>query len=598
MVRLLLAGLLLAASVVAIVAAVPSDMLALRLGVLSPDGSIDGPEAIVSRARWLAPILFVLAAGVWISRSAAVEWLDEAARELWELIRRAIRSSWMGLARREPTAWALLVIVLAGAGLRAAHLTEPVEYDEAWTVMEFVSQSALAGLTEQREANNHVFHTLVARPFFLAAGYSMWAIRLPAFLAGVLLIPMTFLLGRAMGGTAVGLWSAALTVPAGPLLLYSFRARGYAFVALAFVVLLVLGHRALRRPGPGPWLGFVLVASLGAMTIPVMVYPFLATVFWLSLASMARDRTDRRRLLRRLGGATVATGILTFLLYSPLLLVSGPRRLLRPPFAAPVTLDAFLAHYMSAEPWLALAGFLSDPLPAALAMGIAVGAVAGCFRWVHRQPEPAPLLGLLAIPPVVLVQLVLPPERVWVFLVPLFIATGCVGWAGALRALVSGRSAWGLVHAWGPVACALALAALVQWRSDFFPRVRYLAGFDDPDAFTGCLERLAPDDALLVKGIALWPTRFLLAKHDLPASWLSAHRREDFSGRLWAVSVQDPLEVSIREELADGRTRPELMAYSRPVATCGNATLHEMASTPADGEWASTPAAQPNRVAP
>ncbi|NNF29465.1 MAG: hypothetical protein HKN73_19725, partial [Gemmatimonadetes bacterium] len=411
--------------------------------------------------------------------------------------------------------------------------------------------------------------------------------------------PMTFLLGRAMGGVAVGLWSSVLTVAAGPVLLYSFRARGYAFVALAFVVLLVLGYRQLRTPGKAAWLAFMVTASLGAFTTQAMFYPFLAVVCWLFLASWDRPRQERRRFHLDLAGVCVGTGLLTFLLYTPLLLASGPGRLLRPPFAAPVSSAAFLVFYGSAEPWLALGRYLSDPLPVVAAVGLATVAVLGCFKWVHGGPEPAPMIGLLAIPVAVFLHRVLPPERVFTFVVPLLAATACVGLAGTLGALPAGKAGRLRAHAWAAPVAAVLLAAYVQWRSDFFPRARYLAGYDDPGAVTACLsERLGPDDALLVKGVVLWPTRYLLAKRGMPASWLTAHRREDFSGRLWAISVHAPLETAVQEELADGRTRRELMAYSRPVSSCGNATLHEMASTPTGEGWASTPAAQPESVAP
>ena len=596
---LLLSALALSTTVLILVALAPRELLAGLLAPFSPDGTIQGLDTMVGRARWLAILVSLITAGFWYYRVAFVRWTESAWRDLGSLLDSKMGAGRAALARRDPAAWALLVIVVVGALLRGAHLAEPVEYDEAWTVLDFVAQPLPIGLSTQREANNHLFHTLVARPFFLLGGYRMWAIRIPVFIAGVLLIPMTFILGRAMGGTAVGLWSAAISVAAGPTLLYSFRARGYAFVALAFVVLLVLAYRILRWPGArGAWLAFVITASLGAFTVPAMFYPFLAVVFWLLVASWDRPPAERRRFYLALAAACGAVGVLTFLLYTPLLLVSGPGRLLRPPFAAPVSLSAFLVYYGSAEPWLALGRYLSDPLPSVVAIGLATAAVLGSFKWIHRGSEPSPALGLLAVPVAVFLQRVLPPERVFTFVVPLVAATACVGLSGTLGALSSGRPGWLRHQAWAAAFAAVLLAGVTQWRSDFFLHARHLAGYDDPKAVAACLERLGPEDALLVKGVVLWPTRFLLAAEGMPSAWLSAHRQERFSGRLWAVSVQDPLEVAVQEELDDGRTRPELMAFSRPVSTCGNATLHEMAPTAVGADWASTPAAQPDRVAP
>ncbi len=579
---------------------VPAEVLAPRVGFLSPDGGIEGlASSIGPRARVISLLLAALAAFLWLLRLPLRQRLEDAMDDLAGWLGTGIRKARGALAAGDPAAWSLVLIVLAGAALRGAHLAEPVEYDEAWTVIEWISQPLHVGLTQQREANNHVFHTLLARPFYLLGGYRMAAIRIPVFLAGVFLIPMVFLLGRAMGGTAVGLWSAALTVGAGPVLLYSVRARGYAFLALAFATLIVTGYRLLREPSPGAWLLFVVASALGAFSIPAMLYPFLVAVLWMTVSALVRPPQRGRVFFGELIRACAATGVLTLLLYAPFLLASGPLALLRPPFAAPVSTAEFLGHWASFQTWTSLVGFLADPLPAAVASLLGLAVVVGMLSSIRGNSPLPPALGIVVLPILVGIQHVLPPDRVWTFLSPLLVATACLGGAWVVSYLPTPRMPTRRMAALASCLGAVALASMIQWRSDFFHRARYLSGFDRPSEVAACLERhLGPEDGLLVKGVLYWPARFLIAANELPDSWTTAHRQEDFSGRLWALSAHDPLAVAVAEEIRDGRTRPGLMSYVRDVEVCGNATLHQMAPTPAAGDWRPVPGVTPARPAP
>jgi hypothetical protein len=282
-----------------------------------------------------------------------------------------------------------------------------------------------------------------------------------------------------------------------------------------------------------------------------------------------------------------ATGVLTFLLYSPLFLVSGPAALVRPPFAAPVSRAVFLAHYGSGESWRSLGSFLTEPLPTWAAALLGALAVLGALVHGRRSTRPiSPLVGVLILPIVVSVQAVLPPERIWAFLTPLLLLSACTGLGWVWRGVDRGPTGLRTTVVWIPAGVAVLLAGLVEWRSDFFPRARHLGGYDRPALVAECLtEHVRPEDSLIAKGELYWPTRFLFRARGFDESRINAHRRAAFSGRLMFLTVHDPLEESVALERMESDLDPGRLRYARAVDRCGNATLHEVGAQLLGEDW-------------
>src|SRR5919201_6998039 len=93
---------------------------------------------------------------------------------------------------------ALLAVTLAGAGLRAAYLSQPMRYDEAFTWLAYASRPLAQGLSRYDYPNNHLLHTLLVHLAAAAFGNRPWVLRLPAYLAGVVLIPASWWAVRAL----------------------------------------------------------------------------------------------------------------------------------------------------------------------------------------------------------------------------------------------------------------------------------------------------------------------------------------------------------------------------------------------------------------
>src|SRR5437016_4651682 len=144
---------------------------------------------------------------------------------------------------------ALMAIVVAGIAVRLGFLSRPMQLDEAYTYNEYASKPLLDGLSWYTLPNNHLLNTFLVHVSTATFGNERWAVRLPTFAAGVLLIPATFAMVARLCGRPPALLAAALVAASEPLIDYSINARGYTLVALLTVLLVVLASRISEGGG-------------------------------------------------------------------------------------------------------------------------------------------------------------------------------------------------------------------------------------------------------------------------------------------------------------------------------------------------------------
>src|SRR5262245_27956602 len=182
------------------------------------------------------------------------------------------------------------------------YLGQPMRYDESITYLLFVRRPWADALSLYTYPNNHVFHTLLAKASVSVFGDAPWAIRLPAFLAGVLVIPAAYVATRALYGARAALMAAAIVASSGALTLYSTNARGYSLIVLAFLLLVVISARLVSGGASSLWFSFAVVAALGLWTVPTMMFPVGTMAVWLALSLLIERRgNELRRLATALG---------------------------------------------------------------------------------------------------------------------------------------------------------------------------------------------------------------------------------------------------------------------------------------------------------
>ncbi|HEX4903612.1 MAG TPA: glycosyltransferase family 39 protein [Acidimicrobiales bacterium] len=155
---------------------------------------------------------------------------------------------------------------------------------------------------------HHVIVWLAVR----AGGSAEWVVRGPSVIAGAVLVPVTYGLGRSLYGRRTGLVAAALVTVAPFLVWYSQEARMYSlFVLLATVASWALAA-AIRGGNRWCWAAWAIATAAMLWTQWFGVLPLGLHLLALAAAVVHRraDRAERWRLV--LGGAagTLATAVL------------------------------------------------------------------------------------------------------------------------------------------------------------------------------------------------------------------------------------------------------------------------------------------------
>ncbi|MBV9356675.1 MAG: glycosyltransferase family 39 protein [Chloroflexi bacterium] len=486
-------------------AAVPTPLAADRLAALrggaAPGAStLDLLSHLAERMRLAA----LLCAGVglvfFLGRRQTERFAREAADDTPSLLRDT-RSAILAV-RRQSTLHqvVLLSIVLLGAGFRLVYLQQPIRYDEAFTFTEFASRPLYYALSFYPEPNNQLLHTLLVHVSYLAFGNQLWAIRLPAFLAGVLTVPATYLVGRQLYGASAALLAAGLVAASSVLIEYSTNARGYTIVSLLFLIGVALVAYGVRHASAAAPVAAAVVMALGFYAIPTTLYAFATLLAWAVWAGGFRRPT---RWLA-LAGLVIVTAAGSLLVYLPPLIVSGLNNLLGNRFVVPLDWASFASELPRslAATWTLWTRDLPPPIVAVLVAAFGLGLV--LHPRLSRVPGP-PLLvaALVGCLPILVAQRVVPFERVWLFLLPAVLLTVSAGLVWVLS-LVKPRQLDSLVSALA-LAATLGLGLLVVEDGSVL-RSDETGNFPDAQAVTGLLAgRLAPDDSVVTSVPASLP---------------------------------------------------------------------------------------------
>jgi 4-amino-4-deoxy-L-arabinose transferase-like glycosyltransferase len=498
--RVVVVLLVLAAALASALSLVPYDQLKEHVDAFTVDRDADVTreefDGIVGRLRVLAIGFGVLAVGLLTFGRTIDRTTDGVARAWWSALRTAPSRlrAWVVSETRSYLVAAGAILVAAVA-VRIAYLDVPLRYDEATTYNNFVSKPLYVALANYATPNNHLLHTFLAKVSVGVFGNEVWAIRLPALVAGIALVPATLALARVLYGRAAGLLAAAFVAASSTFVEYSTNARGYTLVALATVLVFIAAARALEWGSDGAWAVVAVVGALGLYAVPVMIYPLGGALLWILVSGIASAR-PLRPLLTRLGATALVTAVLTLFLYAPVYAASGVRSVTANEFVEPRTwgtlLDLFPEHVSDT-----VATWTRDvPFVASLALGI--GLLVGILAtpWISRFRVPVVLTVAVWSLLVLAIQRVVPYTRVWLFLVPLAAATtaGLYGW-------LLERRPWG-ARAGSVIAAALALAgSLLVLSADSVRESRETGALLDAPAIAAFLAaRVEPDDRILATG--------------------------------------------------------------------------------------------------
>lgn len=401
-------------------------------------------------ASALSSVGLLAAAGAsWLRRERSMSFAAAALRRIFSVFARVsgdlrqMLGELAGLREdRSHLLW-LSGITALGVLLRLAFLDQPIRYDEAFTFLEYASRGLEYSISTYTLPNNHLLHTALVALTTRLLGDSLFAIRLPAFLAGVMLAPVSYLATRLPYGRKAALLAAGLVSASSGLIEYSTNARGYSLVCLFTVALFGLGAYVRQRPNSAGWLLLATVGALGLFTLPTMLFPLGAVMLWLGISWLFREpkHSSPAGFLFSLLAAGLATGLMTIALYSPALVMSGIGQITSARAIAAADWDR------TASDLIRLAGdtvgYWARDVPAVIGVVIVGGIVAYFIlrRKIEDTRVPLAFTVLLWSAAVTFaLRRVTLKAGVWLFLLPLVIMWASAGLAH-LYSRIPGRSA-------------------------------------------------------------------------------------------------------------------------------------------------------------
>lgn len=405
----------------AAVAATPDETLRQSLVLVDRDSSrhfLTPNQLFAVRAGAAAMAAALLAAIAWLicARDRAVDYLDRLAADF------AVLCSQLRIDARLPggsDGLTLAAIVLIGFGLRLYGLGHPWRFDESDSLIHFARLDLFNLWTDYTQPNNHIFYNLLAHFCDAALGDVSGASRLPAFAAGVFIVPALFFVGRMLFDTPTGLAAAAMAAALPPLIDFSTNARGYSLITLLLLASIAVGGVLRKRFSFSGWAVISALMTAALFAVPTALYGLgtLLLLLWLSAESGRRVP-----LIVESIACTAVCGFASVLLYTPPALRGTWAVILSNPFVRPTEWDVLLLRVSN---YLALLWTPAEQPSIWLSAAI----VAAALYFGSKTPGGRRLLIAVFLPAAVICVAgrFMPPPRVWVYALPLVALAAAVG---------------------------------------------------------------------------------------------------------------------------------------------------------------------------
>lgn len=552
---LLLFVLLLSGALVLLASVLPFGILKPAVDSLGKDGDVELFTAglLHTLKPWLTltGLMLLLVGGfMLVARKWTELALERSLARLNDFVRAfpgdvsQVFSALQAVSRPRIYLLALLAVTLAAAVNFGLFLSQPMRYDESYTVLAFAIRPMRYVISDYHLPNNHVFHTILVHLAYNLLGNQPWIVRLPAYLAGVLAVPLVYVVASQFYNRPTGLLSAAILAVSPELLDYATNARGYTLIVLFTLLILALAAFLRKRKNAFGWMLFVLFSALGFYTIPIMIFPFGMVMAWLFLSWLFNDvgaaYGSGLGFVKYLVVAGAAVVLLTAIFYLPIFWSSGVQSVLGNRFVSALEWDdfsesVFVRFHNTWRAW-------NKNVPPVVGLAALLGAgISLVFHFrIGKTRAPLFLAALIWIGGVLVLRQVAPWPRVWLFLLPLFLIWASAGLVFAGQVLLA---RWKLPRA-AFVLAALALTAwlslnLVQTQSaNFFKRPGNQGEAEEMTVFIQ--QNLHPNDVVVVVIPLNYPTRYYFNRYGIADKYLCGARcPADFERALVVVNERE-----------------------------------------------------------
>jgi len=322
------------------------------------------------------------------------------------------------------------VITFIGFTLRILLINKAIAYDEAYTFIQFASRPFKHILADYSAPNNHILHTILVGIAYRLFGGQAWVLRLPAFIAGILTVPAMYITARRFCSAPQALGASALIAVIPVFINYSVNGRGYTMVILFALLLTNFAGILVTRPSKSALIAFGLTGALGFYTIPIFLYPMAGVSLWVAATYLFASEPWQAKF-RRLAiflGVCILSGILTLLLYSPVILFgSGLSSLIGNEFVQSLDWPTFLANLdpRMVNAWNKWMIGLNPTIEYLFLGSFLLSFV--FYRKISNQRLPLQLFLALAVAVLLFLQRVTPTPRIWLYLEAFYLMFAAAG---------------------------------------------------------------------------------------------------------------------------------------------------------------------------
>lgn len=336
------------------------------------------------------------------------------------------------ISQNKDLGW-FLIIMFSGIIVRAYFLSQPMGYDESATFSLFINKG-LSQLFNYLAPNNHVLYTIITKISSSIWGVSPTSLRLPAFFAGVGLIPLTYWVCRNLNISGL---LASTVIALSPLLIhYSTNSRGYMLLCFITVCLILIGSSIVKKE-PSLLNSFIIsiVASLGMMTIPTMLYGIAGLFLWILVLYFLNGYSTRSIFNKFLLPTGFMTIIFTLFLYTPVILVTnGYEPILKNSYVDTLPWGTFLRDIPSYL--LTVITKYLHHIPKAVVIILILWIIISSINVFKDRDYPILLLVPLTILGAFIIFVLkraLPFPRIWVYFIPIIAILADSGYSAILK---------------------------------------------------------------------------------------------------------------------------------------------------------------------
>ena len=326
------------------------------------------------------------------------------------------------------------IITLIAVILRLYIINNPIGYDEAYTFINFSSKPFKFILADYHAPNNHIFNSLLIGIAYRILGNHTWIVRVPALIASVLGVPVSFIASRRFFTAQQSLAVSATLAVAPNIVASAANGRGYPLVMLFSLMLVNFAEILVKEKSRSALAAYAVTGALGFYSVPIFLYPMAGISLWVVATYLSGSETWQTKWikLRDFLITCSASGALTLLLYSPVIIFgTGFDSLVANDIVKSQTWHDFGDNIVnrSVLTWQSWMSPIAPMTRYILGLGFLLSLI--LYRKISNQKLPMQVFILFGAGIMLVLQRVFPLPRIWEYLEMFYLLFSAAGLIGA-----------------------------------------------------------------------------------------------------------------------------------------------------------------------